>query len=480
MEAVSGIHAPDGVKDPVAGQDDPRVAHEVFQELELEGGRLDDPIAPTNLVRADVQHEIREAEDLAVGRRAPPQQRPYAREQLVVGERLHEVVVGAAVETADPVVDRVARGQHENRHIVRRRAQSPADLDAVESGQHEVQHDEVRQSLAARRRAAAGPSEATTTSWPSYVRARRTDAARRGSSSTTRMRARSTIASMIAGPTKRWMRSGSVPAAREDPHHLFDVAGVVAIGPLVEVASEGGDRLAEPPHPAKQEAAIAAVLGIGGLDDREELDRPERRRPVASREVRGSKVPENASEGFALARWPEHPRVEQDAVTNRAPDQRLAVVRGETATVTGRVDEEAAWRPDDVVPGQPDTGQRQSDSPGDLELHDREADRQADPTPGDQIEEAVARVVELGGRRRAEPGLAEEDVVETIEDMGLGVSDIEPDPDTFGECVKDRERWRGVDIRPPVGGDQQGSEAEVDLGFRLGDQPGEAGPVGGA
>ena len=88
--------------------------------------------------------------------------------------------------------------------------------------------------------------------------------------------------------------------------------------------------------------------------------------------------------------------------------------------------------------------------------------------------------MELGRGRCAEAGFAIEDVVESIEDVGLGVADVEPDPDPFGERVEDREGRRRVDLRAAVGGDEQGAEGEVDLGLRLGDQPGEPGPVGGA
>ena len=64
--------------------------------------------------------------------------------------------------------------------------------------------------------------------------------------------------------------------------------------------------------------------------------------------------------------------------------------------------------------------------------------------------------------------------------MGLGVADVEPDPDALGERVEDRDGRRWVELRPAVGGDEQRAEGEVDLRVRLGDQPGEPGPIGGA
>ncbi len=74
---------------------------------------------------------------------AAPRERAQAREQLLERERLHEVVVGAAVEAGDAVLDGVARGEHQDRrpHVVS--AQAAADLEPVEARQHHVEHDDV-------------------------------------------------------------------------------------------------------------------------------------------------------------------------------------------------------------------------------------------------------------------------------------------------------------------------------------------------
>ncbi len=70
--------------------------------------------------------------------------------------------------------------------------------------------------------------------------------------------------------------------------------------------------------------------------------------------------------------------------------------------------------------------------------------------------------------------------MKSIENVGLGVADVEPDSDALGEGVEDREGRRWVDLRPAVGGDEQRATAEVDLRVRLGDQPGEPGAIGGS
>ena len=78
------------------------------------------------------------------GARAAPEQCAQPRLQLAHVERLDEVVVGAGVQAVDPVADRVARGEHEDRHAVAGRAQPPRHLEAVDVRQADVEHHGVR------------------------------------------------------------------------------------------------------------------------------------------------------------------------------------------------------------------------------------------------------------------------------------------------------------------------------------------------
>ncbi len=76
-----------------------------------------------------------------------PQQRPDARRELLRGERLGEVVVGAGLQTGDHVV-RVGAGRHHHDRHVARAAQVAAQLEAVDARQHDVdQHDVARLTL---------------------------------------------------------------------------------------------------------------------------------------------------------------------------------------------------------------------------------------------------------------------------------------------------------------------------------------------
>lgn len=55
-----------------------------------------------------------------------------------------QVVVGACVEPGHPLGDRVARGEHEDRQVVSRTAQSPAHFEPVDARHHDVEHHRVR------------------------------------------------------------------------------------------------------------------------------------------------------------------------------------------------------------------------------------------------------------------------------------------------------------------------------------------------
>ena len=71
------------------------------------------------------------------------QQSPHAGQQLFEGEWLGQIVVGAGVEAGDPLGDRVAGGQHQDRQIIAGAAQLTADLQTVQPRHHDVEHEPV-------------------------------------------------------------------------------------------------------------------------------------------------------------------------------------------------------------------------------------------------------------------------------------------------------------------------------------------------
>ena len=88
---------------------------------------------------------------VAVLRRGAPQQCPQAREQLLQGEGLHHVVVGARVQAGDAVAHSIARGEHEDGRGIADRAQAAADLDAVHPRHHHVEQHRVGCALSQHR-----------------------------------------------------------------------------------------------------------------------------------------------------------------------------------------------------------------------------------------------------------------------------------------------------------------------------------------
>src|SRR3954453_4822279 len=138
-----GVVAPALVQQPLPRDDQPLVAHQVLEQLELALGEVDGTVPARDLVRVRVEDQVGHAQRRHAARWPAPQQRAHAREQLLPLERLDKVVVGAHVEPLDARVQRVARGEHEDRRVVLVAPQLPRDLDAIHAREPEVEHDQV-------------------------------------------------------------------------------------------------------------------------------------------------------------------------------------------------------------------------------------------------------------------------------------------------------------------------------------------------
>src|SRR5215216_6266785 len=105
LEGVRGRFgpvAPDAVEDELTGQDATGVSEQELQQEELRWRQPDETVAAMSFARVDVEAQIGESEDLARARRSP-EEGAHSGKELVEGERLGEVVVGAGVEAGDPV-----------------------------------------------------------------------------------------------------------------------------------------------------------------------------------------------------------------------------------------------------------------------------------------------------------------------------------------------------------------------------------------
>ncbi len=71
------------------------------------------------------------------------QQRAQPRQEFGEVEGLDEVVIGPDVEALDAVVDGVTRGEHQDRRRVARAPDAPTDLEPVDVGELQVEHDGV-------------------------------------------------------------------------------------------------------------------------------------------------------------------------------------------------------------------------------------------------------------------------------------------------------------------------------------------------
>jgi hypothetical protein len=139
-----GVVAPDLVEQALARDDDPLVAHQVLEELELALGQLDVALAAVDLVGVGVQAQIADAQRRAPARGCAAQQRADPGQQLLALERFDEIVVGAGVKAGDASLEGVAGGQHQDRDAVVA-TQLPRDLDAVDLRQPEVEDHHVGQ-----------------------------------------------------------------------------------------------------------------------------------------------------------------------------------------------------------------------------------------------------------------------------------------------------------------------------------------------
>ena len=96
-----------------------------------------------DLVSANVHDEVGVAQRLIRVCVTAPQESTHPRHQFLIGERLDQVVIGARVQAANPVADPIQGCEHEDRHVARG-AQSLGDLDAVDSGKKQVEHNQIQ------------------------------------------------------------------------------------------------------------------------------------------------------------------------------------------------------------------------------------------------------------------------------------------------------------------------------------------------
>src|SRR5262249_38490980 len=69
--------------------------------------------------------------------------RPHARQQLLDLERLYQIIVSAEIEPANAIVERIARGQYDNRKSDIAGANTLQDFETIDSGKPEIEQDQI-------------------------------------------------------------------------------------------------------------------------------------------------------------------------------------------------------------------------------------------------------------------------------------------------------------------------------------------------
>jgi hypothetical protein len=138
--------APDSFEDLVSGEDQPAVADQVAEQVELAGGEVDRAAFEGDLVAGRVHGEAAEVQwglwaGLGGGL-GPAEDGLDPGHQLAGGERLGHVVVGAQLEAENPVGLLLPGRDDDDRHPPATLAQRPGHLEPVHPGQHEVEQDQ--------------------------------------------------------------------------------------------------------------------------------------------------------------------------------------------------------------------------------------------------------------------------------------------------------------------------------------------------
>ena len=136
------IHVPDQLGDRRLGEDLALAPGQHGEQRELLGGEVDAGAAARHLARDQVDLQVGDAQLGGLLAAAAPRQRVQPRHQLQERERLDQIVVGAVLQAADPVLDAVACGQHDHRCLLDA-AQCPDDGETVDAGQHGIEDDDV-------------------------------------------------------------------------------------------------------------------------------------------------------------------------------------------------------------------------------------------------------------------------------------------------------------------------------------------------
>ena len=120
--------------------------HQQPQEIELAGGKLDRAAFTADLTGPFVHDNVLDLQLWSGGWIPPAHHRPNSRQQLAEIKRLDQVIVGADLQSLDPVLDLVFGREDDDARIL----VAPnrlGDLESIELRHHHVEHHHVRLEL---------------------------------------------------------------------------------------------------------------------------------------------------------------------------------------------------------------------------------------------------------------------------------------------------------------------------------------------
>ncbi len=130
-----------------AREDAAGLSHEDFQQHQLARRKLDASRAAVNIVSSQVEGEIANAQRhyRFLGITAP--ERARARHQFLHCKRLRQIIVSSKLQPSYSIIHSAARGEQQYTACEVLRAEALQHLEAVDTGQADIEHDEVKRRL---------------------------------------------------------------------------------------------------------------------------------------------------------------------------------------------------------------------------------------------------------------------------------------------------------------------------------------------
>src|SRR4051812_3037700 len=120
-----------------------RVQHEELEQRELLRRQLDLVSGAAHSLSVQIHLEVGDVKGLGQWRATASRQRPHARQEREKGDGLGGVAAPPPAEPRHSVIDRIARGQHQDGRRDPSASELPAEIEAAPARKHHVENDYV-------------------------------------------------------------------------------------------------------------------------------------------------------------------------------------------------------------------------------------------------------------------------------------------------------------------------------------------------